>query len=158
MPIINDTHFALYAWMIQRPCVFIIVQSILIIIPSNIIRQPIQPRQRQRQNTLWTYDSYGHNEFTEDVKSLWPNDAIWWHRSRSTLAQAVACCLTASSHSPNQCWFISNGVLWDFPDNDCTRQAQDEINLKSILLRFHSNHKGANELKVVIFKRGWTFE
>ena len=29
---------------------------------------------------------------------LWLSDAMWWHRSWSTLAQVVACCLTAPSH------------------------------------------------------------
>ena len=33
-------------------------------------------------------------------------DAIWQHRSRSTLVQAMACCLTAPSHYLNQCWLI----------------------------------------------------
>ena len=62
------------------------------------------------------------------IKSLWPRDAIWPHRSESTLAQAMACCLTAPSHYLNQCWLIIsevhqhcylnqfwlliNGVLW----------------------------------------------
>ena len=37
---------------------------------------------------------------------LWPSDAIWWHRSWSTLSQVMACCLTAPSHYLNQCWLI----------------------------------------------------
>ena len=36
------------------------------------------------------------------VNSFWPCDAIWWHRSRSTLAQVMACCLMAPSHYLNQ--------------------------------------------------------
>ena len=32
------------------------------------------------------------------INSLWPNDAIWQYRSRSTLAQVMGCCLTGSSH------------------------------------------------------------
>ena len=42
------------------------------------------------------------------VNSLWPNDAIWRHRSWSTLAQVMACCLMAPSHYLNQCWLIVN--------------------------------------------------
>ena len=38
------------------------------------------------------------------VNSLWPSDAICWHRSGSTLAQVMACGLMAPSHSLNQCW------------------------------------------------------
>ena len=39
----------------------------------------------------------------ESIKSVWPSDAIWWHRSGSTLAQVMACCLMAPSHYLNQC-------------------------------------------------------
>ena len=44
------------------------------------------------------------------VNSLSPNDAIWRHRSGSTLAQVIACCLTAPSHYLNQCWDIISKV------------------------------------------------
>ena len=37
--------------------------------------------------------------------SLWPCNAKWWHRSGSTLAQVMACCLTAPSHYLSQWWF-----------------------------------------------------
>ena len=40
------------------------------------------------------------------VNSLWPSVATWWHRSGSTLAQAMACCLSAPSHFLNQFWLI----------------------------------------------------
>ena len=40
------------------------------------------------------------------INSTWPSDAIWRQRSRSTLAQVMACCLTAPSHYLNQCWLI----------------------------------------------------
>ena len=42
------------------------------------------------------------------VKWLWPCDAIWCHRSGSTLAQVMTCCLTAPSHYLNQCWLSSS--------------------------------------------------
>ena len=41
-----------------------------------------------------------------EINSLWPSDAIWLQRSRSTLVQVMACCLTAPSHYLNQCWLI----------------------------------------------------
>ena len=44
--------------------------------------------------------------------SLWPNDATWQQRSGSTLAQVMACCLTAPSHYLNQCWLIISEVQW----------------------------------------------
>ena len=42
--------------------------------------------------------------------SLWPNDTIWQQRSGSTVAQVMACCLTASSHYLNQCWLIISNI------------------------------------------------
>ena len=45
------------------------------------------------------------------VSSLRPGDAIWQHRSGSTLAQVMACCLTTPSHYLNQCWLIISEVL-----------------------------------------------
>ena len=54
------------------------------------------------------------------LNSLWPSDTIWRQRSGSTLAQAMACCLTAPSHYLNQCWLIISGVLWHSSDNNFT--------------------------------------
>ena len=36
--------------------------------------------------------------------------AIWPHRSRSTLAQVMTCCLTAPGHYLNQCLWINEGL------------------------------------------------
>ena len=41
-----------------------------------------------------------------NITSLWPSDAIWRHRSESTLGQVMAYCLTTPSHYLNQCWLI----------------------------------------------------
>ena len=59
--------------------------------------------------------------FTKKVNSLWPNDAIWWHRSGSTLAQVMACCLTASSHYLKQCWLIISEVQRHSPGRNFMR-------------------------------------
>ena len=58
-----------------------------------------------------------HDHTTNTIDSLWLSDAIffyaiWRHRSGSTLAQVMACCLMASSHYLNQCWLIISKVLW----------------------------------------------
>ena len=45
------------------------------------------------------------------VNSLWPNDVVWRHRSWSTLAQVIDCCLMAPIRYPNQNWLIIQGVL-----------------------------------------------
>ena len=34
----------------------------------------------------------------EEINPLWPNDITWRHKSGSTLAQVMACCLVAPSH------------------------------------------------------------
>ena len=47
-----------------------------------------------------------------EFNSLWPSDAIWRHRSMSTLAQVMACCLTAPNHYLNQCWPIISEVKY----------------------------------------------
>ena len=43
------------------------------------------------------------------INSLWPSNTIWWYKS--TLAQVMDCCLTASSHYLNQCWLIISNLL-----------------------------------------------
>ena len=53
--------------------------------------------------------------------SLWPNDAIWWQRSGSTLVQVMACWLTAPSHYLNQCWLIISKIQLPSSDGNFTR-------------------------------------
>ena len=57
------------------------------------------------------------------VNSLWPSDTIRRQRSRSTLAQVMACCLTAPSHYLNQCWLIISEVQWHSYWGNFTRDA-----------------------------------
>ena len=44
------------------------------------------------------------------VNSLWPSDTMCWHKSGSTLAQVMACCLTAPSHYLNQYWLLIDKI------------------------------------------------
>ena len=55
------------------------------------------------------------------VNSLWPNNVIWWQKTGSTLAQVMACCLTAPSHYLNQCWFTISTVHWHSFEYNLTR-------------------------------------
>ena len=55
------------------------------------------------------------------TNSLWPSDAIWRHRSGSTLALVMACCLTAPSHYLNQCWLITSTDQWRLSKGNFTR-------------------------------------
>ena len=59
------------------------------------------------------------------INSLWPSDAIWRQGCGSTLAQVMACCLTAPSHYLNQCWLIICEVLWQLSEGNFTGNAQD---------------------------------
>ena len=85
----------------------------------------------------------------ERLNSLCPSDAIWRHRSRSTLAQVMACCLTAPSHYLKQCWLIISTDQW------CLRVTSPEIPKPSITkisfnwLKFLSNLPGANEFREI---------
>ena len=55
------------------------------------------------------------------LNSLGPSDTIWWRRSGSTLAQVMACCLTAPSHYLNQCWLIISEVQRHSPGRNFMR-------------------------------------
>ena len=48
------------------------------------------------------------------LTSLWPCDATQQHRSGSTLAQVMACCLKAPSHYLSRCWLIDQRGLVAF--------------------------------------------
>ena len=62
-----------------------------------------------------------------EFNSLRPSDAIWRHRSGSTLAQVMACCLTAPSHYLNQCWLIISKVLWHSSEGNFIRDTSATI-------------------------------
>ena len=55
------------------------------------------------------------------LNSFRPSDAMWRHRSGSTLAQVMACCLTTPSHYLNQCWVIISKVQWHPSESNFTR-------------------------------------
>ena len=65
------------------------------------------------------------NRYRDVVNSLWPSDVIWRQGSWSTLAQVMACCLTAPSHYLNQCWLMISEVLWHSPDSNFTENTWD---------------------------------
>ena len=64
------------------------------------------------------------------INSLWPSDTIWWHRSGSTLAQVMACCLMALSmlsHYLNQYWLIIHKVYWHSSEGNFIRDTSATI-------------------------------
>ena len=57
----------------------------------------------------------------EPLNSLWPSDAIRLQGTESTLAQVMACCLTAPSHYLNQCWLIISKIQLHSSDGNFAR-------------------------------------
>ena len=77
-------------------------------------------------------------------------DAKCWHKTLSTLAQVMACRLTAPSHYLNQCWLVINvigplTIIWR-PFHKWFLSCQ--INLKITELKFNANLLGANALNI----------
>ena len=57
------------------------------------------------------------------VKSLGPDDAIWYCSSGLTLVLVMACCQTAPGHYLNLCWSLISGVLWHLYESRCRGSA-----------------------------------
>ena len=99
------------------------------------------------QSITWTnFDlryykgSLGHNEWTYQL--IVPRYTIWRQRSRSTLAQVMACCLTAPSHYLNQFWLIISKVQWHSSEGNFNHREKPQplitkISLKITFLKFH---------------------
>ena len=60
-------------------------------------------------------------------RTLMPSDAKGRHRSGSTLAPVALFCPTAQSHCLNQCWHLSNVVLWHSHQSNLTASTQIAI-------------------------------
>ena len=69
----------------------------------------------QQHGIQWVHPEHSGLS-TWEFNLLWPSDAIWWHKSGLTLAQVMACCLTAPSHYLNQCWLIIKDGLQHSPE------------------------------------------
>ena len=69
------------------------------------------------------------------------SDVIWWHRSGTTLAQVMACCLTAPSLYLNQCWLIFSKVQWHSSKSNFTKRypSNQSLNLAWTLLVYKSS-------------------
>ena len=69
------------------------------------------------------------------LNSLLPSDTLWQHKSGSTLAQVMACCLTATSHCLNRCRFIISKVPSHPSESNFTRYlSHQSLNLAWKLL------------------------
>ena len=74
---------------------------------------------------------------------MWPIDAPIQHIIGSTLAQVMACCLTAPSHYLNQNWLIINEVHWHVTYGNCP---QTILNIKITYLKILLLLPGTNGL------------
>ena len=83
------------------------------------------------------------------VNSLWASDVIWLHRSESTLAQAMACYLTAPIHCLTQCWLLISTILWHSPESNSIVNTQ-----ATMLLNEFSNYAFKT---IATYPRGQSF-
>ena len=83
------------------------------------------------------------------VNSLWPSNVIWWHRSWSTVAAAMACCHQAPSHYLNQCWLLISEDLWHSPERPVPQQVPQvlfwRMSLNILLLKLLPHLPGTNQ-------------
>ena len=81
------------------------------------------------------------------------------HWLRSTLAQVIACCLTAPSNCLNQYWLIFSKVQWLSVGGNLARDTVHpsitKISFTITCLKFYSNLTGANELNHVSKRAPW---
>ena len=112
------------------------------------------------KSCLYNYCQISQWPMSYTVNSLRPSDTIWWQRSGSSLAQVMACCLTAPSHCLNQCWLIINNHsrnihLWA-SSQELPQSLITQIIWKIKYLKCHSNFPGTNELnKRIKTKQNW---
>ena len=83
------------------------------------------------------------------INSLCPSDTIWRQRSGSTLAQIMACCLTAPSHYLNQCWLEIIGIHPSAISQKMHKICQQKFSLKLKYSWIFMHLSGANELTSV---------
>ena len=59
------------------------------------------------------------------LHSLWPNDAIWGHRTGSALAQVLACAWWHKAITWASVGLLIKGVLWQSPERRLTRSVYE---------------------------------
>ena len=88
------------------------------------------------------------------INSLSFSDAIWQCRSGSTLAQVMACCLTATSHYLNQCWLIIRCVLLHSSESNFT--SAHELNVfKDYTLKLLTSPWGSELMTILHWFWQW---
>ena len=101
-------------------------------------------------------DCRNKNVYTAWARSLWPSDARWRHRSESTLAWVMACCLTTQSHFLTHCWLIIKWIMLHSLKGSFTGNAQEFCswyvfeNWANLILQ--ANLAGTNELTTKLWE------
>ena len=102
-----------------------------------------------------SYSTTNHRLFNN---SLRPSDTMQRDSSESTMAQVMACCLTAPSHYLNQCWLLISDFLWQVHPRVIFGRVPKllfcKMSLKTILLRLLSCLPGAKELNDYLATQG----
>ena len=101
------------------------------------------------KNKIWyfTHRFFMCQQIQCEGNSLWPSDIIWRHKSGSTLAHVMACCLTAPSHYLNQCRLTISKVQWHPSESNFIRDTSAIRHWNSLeyyLSKFCSNLPGDN--------------
>ena len=73
---------------------------------------------------------------------------MWW--SWPTLAQVMACCLTASNHYLIQCWLLISEILWHLPGRNIIVNTQTAILYNKFYLKVLLHLLGVNELNCLL--------
>ena len=93
-------------------------------------------------------------------KSMWPSDATGRHRTGSTLAQVMACCLTAPSHYLNQCWLIiSKAQCYSSEGNSMkgTSAIKHKIIAWKLLIKISFKSPSGQWVKFIICLLSWCY-
>ena len=87
---------------------------------------------------------------------LWPNYALWSHKSGPTLAQVMDWCLMASSYYMIQYRLIIHKILQHSSEGSFTGNSQDVyVSSRMTNSRLQSHLTGANELYIKLY--GWIY-
>ena len=81
------------------------------LIISSLIVVSLNRCQNMTCRGLEDNQSANNSDILAILNSLWPSDAIWWHKPMPILAQVMACCLMALSKYLNPCWLFISEVL-----------------------------------------------
>ena len=88
--------WAIGGWLLAKICISLFLTTIKTVILT--IMSDSMP--------LYTLTCLSLALVSAIINSQWPSDAICWCRSRSTLANVIAYCLTALSYNLNQSWLF----------------------------------------------------